>query len=185
MNLVELSTIAAIIVGPILAVLITRWRDARAQKLERKVSIFRALMKTRRTTLDSEHVFALNLVELEFYRKEKIVNAYRAYIDFRHEPVPLEITEDQGHYNKRGENLLFDLLHEIGCELGYSFDKDDLKRFSYSPKGWHDDQYQAQKNASLLTALLEGKTALPVTAMPPKQDNAYPPPPTELNNSND
>ncbi|WP_075996533.1 DUF6680 family protein [Salaquimonas pukyongi] len=175
----EYITIIAILLGPIIAVLITRYQDARRANVQRKLDVFRSLMKTRKTALDHEHVGALNLIELEFYKHEKVVQAYRAYIDFRYEPEPNSGIDDLDRHNKRGENLLYDLLSEIGRSLGYTFDKDDLKRFSYSPQGWNDDQAIMRKNARLLNGLLEGKIALPITPMPPQQDNPFPPPPID------
>jgi hypothetical protein len=116
-------------------------------------------------------------VELEFFDCSKITSAYRQYIDFRNEPLPANNEGDQQRYFRRGENLLYDLLHEIGSDLGYRFDKDDLKRFSYAPGGWEDDNFRFRKNAGLITELLEGRIALPVTPMQPLAGNPFPPPP--------
>lgn len=177
---IELITVIAIIVGPILAVAITRFQDRREKRQQRKLEIFRSLMQTRRTTLDRDHVGALNLVEVEFHGQEKIKTAYRRYMEFRHEPIPSSIDiDDQDRHFQRGENLLFDLLHEIGSELGYKFDKDDLKRFAYIPKGWNDDEALGRKNALLLSQLLEGKIALPVTPQQPQENSPFPPAPID------
>lgn len=177
---VELITMLAIIVGPILAVAITRFQDRREKRQQRKLEIFRALMQTRRITLDRDHVGALNLIEVEFHGQEKIKAAFRQYMEFRHEPLPpLDDNDDQERHLKRGENLLFDLLHEIGSELGYKFDKDDLKRFAYIPKGWNDDETLGRKNAWLFSQLLEGKIALPITPQQPQENNPFPPAPID------
>ena len=184
MRIVELATIAAIIIGPILAVIITRFQDHREKRQQRKLDIFRTLMQTRKTRLDREHVGALNLVELEFYGQEKIKSAYRQYMEFRHAPMPpQENDDDQERHGQKGENLLFDLLHEIGAELGYQFDKNDLKRFSYTPQGWGDDEFLMRKNALLLGQLLEGRIALPVTPQQPKEQNPFPPAPIDNKSS--
>lgn len=180
---VELLTIVAIVVGPILAVIVTRFQGKHETRLQRKLDVFRSLMKTRKFTLDHEHVGALNLIEMEFYGKKSVIDSYRKYIEFRHEPLPSNENDDQERHFKRGENLLYDLLHEIGATLGYHFDKDDLKRFSYSPKGWGDDEFLNRKNARLLSRLLEGNISLPITAMPPQQQNLFPPAPHQLDDA--
>jgi hypothetical protein len=173
----EAVTILAIIVGPILAVIVTRYIDNSRDKLQRKLDVFRSLMRTRKLALEPEHVGALNLVELEFFGDKLVIEKYRKYIDFRHSPIPPNNGEDQDRHFKIGENFLYDLLNEMGASLNYRFDKDDLKRFSYAPKGWEDEQWVIRKNARLLSELLEGRIALPVTAMPPKQQNPFPPAP--------
>ena len=53
-----ISTIIAIIIGPLLAVKITVSSEERREKLRRKYQTFYALMRTRRVTLSAEHVSA-------------------------------------------------------------------------------------------------------------------------------
>ena len=61
-----LATVLAVLVGPVIAVLITRYFDNRRADEARKLDIFRTLMRTRRLPLHWDHVGALNLVEVEF-----------------------------------------------------------------------------------------------------------------------
>jgi len=80
-TLVLCATIFAIYFGPIKAVKITRDNDERREKRRREFEIFSNLMKTRRMVLDPLHVTTLNLVDVEFYKNETIITAYRAYIE--------------------------------------------------------------------------------------------------------
>ena len=66
MTTIEIVTIVALVTGPVLAVLIARWMEYRRTRYERRMDIFRTLMRTRRSRLFLDHVSALNLVEIEF-----------------------------------------------------------------------------------------------------------------------
>lgn len=185
MSLTDILTIFAIIIGPIFAVVITRYFDTERLKKEKQLFIFRSFMKTRKMPLHPEHVDALNLIEVEFHKKEKIISAYHKYIDYRHEALPSGSSDDQDRHSRRGNNYFLDLLYEISNELGYEFDKSDLERFSYTPIGWGQDDFRARKNASLITDLLEGRIALPVTPMQPRATNLFPPAPITDQDNNE
>ncbi|MCC7267940.1 MAG: hypothetical protein IT546_11440 [Caulobacteraceae bacterium] len=69
--------IAAVVVGPLAAVLITRWLDMRRERDDRRMEVFKTLMRTRRTPIAADNVGALNLIELEFYNDKPIIDAWR------------------------------------------------------------------------------------------------------------
>jgi hypothetical protein len=168
------ATIFAIFVGPIRAVQITRRNDSERVKHNRQYDIFYNLMRTRRIQLAPERVTALNLVQLEFYGKEKIISAYKSYISHLSLPVP---NEEGGRFLEDREDLFFDLIHEIGCELGYTLDKRELNKFSYSPQGWNIEQNEIQMFRRLMIQLLNGDRPLPITQFA-KAFDKFPPPPT-------
>jgi hypothetical protein len=70
------AVVIATLVGPVLAVVVTRLVDDHRQRRARQMELFRALMAGRRTPLSIERVKALNLVEVEFYKKPEIEVAY-------------------------------------------------------------------------------------------------------------
>lgn len=160
--LVLIATIAAIYWGPIRAVQITRDNDEKREALRRKHAIFHSLMKTRRFALDPEHVMALNLIQVEFYNHPKIDAAYRHYISLLYTKAPPPDDANAERFFEVREDALYDLLHEIGAELGYGYDKRDLKKLAYGPQGWQDDEQQLRGMRALLIDLLTGKRALPV-----------------------
>ena len=168
----DVLTIAAILLGPILAVVVDRIRSSRTERRMRRLDIFRDLMRTRKARLDPVHVGALNLVDLEFYGCRRVMEALRRYIDHLFSPVPS--SDDNGHYGQQRNDLLFDLLHELGQELGYNYDRRELERLSYGPRGWVDDQDLQRSNMTLLNQILQGRMALPVTAMQPTPQNPFP-----------
>jgi hypothetical protein len=71
-----IAVVIATLLGPVLAVYVTRKIDeARAEKA-RKLEIFRALMRTRKAGLSPDHVNALNLTEIEFHGVPDVLSAY-------------------------------------------------------------------------------------------------------------
>ena len=62
----EWITIAAIVLGPVLALFIRRILDGIREKRERRVQLFLTLMRTRATPLAPDHVNALNSIEVVF-----------------------------------------------------------------------------------------------------------------------
>jgi hypothetical protein len=127
------ATIAAILAGPILAVLVTRFVDqARAAK-ERKLFVFRQLMRTRRLRLHPDHVGALNMIDVDFHKDKQVMAAFTEYINHLHEGIPADEGDNQDRFFKRREDLLTKLLKEIGSSLNYSLDRADIDGLGYSP----------------------------------------------------
>lgn len=155
-------TLVAIVVGPVVAVLITWCLNRKYRADDRKLNIFRDLMQTRGIRLDPLHVAALNIIELEFYKNPKIRKAFKDYIEHLGTPIPEKDSDQKQFFDNRSE-LLMELLREIGHDVGYTFDKMELDRRSYAPVGWENDQFLQRRNAQLLGAVLSGERPIPVT----------------------
>ena len=154
-------TVLAILLGPVLAVLVTRYVDEQRSKKERQVNVLRSLIKTRKARLDSEHVAALNLIELEFHDDLPVMTKFAAYMESLSTKEPEEINEQERFFTKRG-NIFAALVQSIGTKFGYKFDKMDLDQGGYYPLGWGNDADRQRKNAALITEVLEGKRPFPV-----------------------
>lgn len=171
----DIATIAAIVLGPLLAVAVDRIQQRWTGKKTRRLEIFRDLMRTRKARLDPVHVNALNLVDLEFYGRPRVLSAFRSYIGHLSQPVPPQEAADP--FFDHREELLVTLLFEMGRELGYSYDKRDLEKLAYGPVGWNNDQNMQRQNMVLVNELLAGRRALPITPMSAPAQNPFPPPP--------
>ena len=77
--------IAAVILGPILALWAQRYSERRRDERTRKLWLFRELMATRTMWLSGRHVEALNHIDLEFNPKKKadanVLTAWKTYLD--------------------------------------------------------------------------------------------------------
>ena len=78
----EWVTVAAIIIGPILAIQIQKILDNLREKKKRRITIFKTLMSTRATRLNKEHVEALNMIDIEFYGRMFFGIQYQTNKDF-------------------------------------------------------------------------------------------------------
>lgn len=174
-TLYSIATLGAIILGPVIAVYITRRLDDRNEAKRRKFELFKALMQTRGIRLDPVHVAALNIIELEFYQFDSIRSAFQTYIAHLSSPEPNGDNDSLDRYYEQRSDHFMDLLHEIGTVVGYNFDKRELERRSYVPRGWNDDQSVQRKNAMMLNQLLEGQRPLPVSNF--IAQSPFPPPP--------
>lgn len=171
-----LATIFAIVWGPIKAVQISRQNDDEKEVRRRKFAVFHDLMKTRRLALASDHVMALNLIQVEFYQHQKINDAYRRYMALLSRPAPAANDAAADQFYEEQEDGLYDLLHEIGDELGYKYDKRDLRKLAYGPKGWQNDEAQLRAVRMLLIEVMSGRRPIPVTEFKAPV-SVFPPPP--------
>jgi len=127
-------TMIAILLGPIIAVQLTRFLDDRKTKQDRKLVIYRTLIATRAANLSPGHVEALNTIDIEFngtsQREQRVREAWKAYLD--HLGTKLDSMET---WTIRRLDLLIELLFAMGQCLGYNFDKTHLKNSVYAPQG--------------------------------------------------
>jgi hypothetical protein len=142
----------------------------RQEHRQRQFGVFRVLMSTRASGLAPDHVQALNMIDVEFYGRGKttrdVLEAWKAYLDHLNGNV---LT---GHaWATRRDDLLFDLLQKMGAYLGYHFDKTELRRTSYFPRGYGAKEWEQQQIRELALALLKGERSLPVCLpAPPVHD---------------
>ena len=168
-------TIVAIVTGPVTAVLTTRFLDRRHDKRRRQNELLVSLMRTRGARLSAEHVGALNAIQLEYHGRERILDAYRRYIEHLGVPLP-PVAEQYAYFNQREDRFL-DLIASIAQDLDYQFDKRNLERLSYAPQAWGDYESLQRENMTLLWQLLAGHRPLHVTTNPHPGQGPYPPPP--------
>lgn len=166
MTLNNWLVIIAIITGPILAIQIQNLIGNRKTKRNRQMAIFRTLMTTRATPLSYPHVEALNMIDIEFHKKKKIVEAWKLLLD-NFEDYP-QYKADKDYYakldasNKKSIELLADLLYEMAKELKYDFDIVHLKRGAYGPRGHSEIEMEQFIIRKSLIELFSGKTAISV-----------------------
>ena len=172
--LMEIITIGAIFIGPIVAVVVTRLMDERSAKYVRRHAIFRDLMRTRSAKLSLEHVTALNLIEIEFYDNSNVRNAWQKYMENLSSEAPEERSVD--FYGKR-DQLFIKLLQEVANQIGLKkVDITDLMTSNYYPQGWANDEVEQRKVRALLIQTLSGMKPLKVRMQDDSQwDGPFPP----------
>ena len=185
-HLFSIATVGAIILGPILAVIITRIIDEHRFDKARKLEIFRTLMRTRQTPIHYEHVGALNLVEVEFADNQKVIDAWQAYLKILGEPIPpLEEKGRFDKYIKERDNLLTKLIYEISKVLKFKVEQIDILQGNYVPQGWHDDDWEQRLTRHLLINVLSGRASLKISPEVNQIGSSpFPPPPAKAEPDN-
>ena len=136
MTIGDWLTILAILVAPVVAIQVSLWLAKNQEKRQRRLLLFRTLMGTRASTMAREHVQALNVVDVDFYgsdnKSRAVVDALKVYLDHLNTAPPGQ------EWGKKRQDLLVDLLQIMATQLGYQFDKTEIKRTSYTPRGYGD-----------------------------------------------
>jgi hypothetical protein len=128
--------ILATVAGPILAVQAQKWIERVTEKRRQRLLIFSTLMTTRATRLATDHVQALNMIDLVFNDKKAkdkaVIDAWRQYVDLLNQSVAEEVSALTAWATKR-EDLFVDLLFALSQSLGFGFNKVELRRSTYYP----------------------------------------------------
>lgn len=119
MTTIEFLTLIALIMGPIIAVVIsyfiTKWQEKRNQQIK----IFLTLMETRKKIpMPESFVNSLNTIDIVFRGNKKIMEARKELLNSQNK-LPYFEAET---YNKR----LLDLLDAISKSLGFKIKQTDL-----------------------------------------------------------
>jgi hypothetical protein len=175
-----ITTIAAIIFGPIAAVRITLRSETSREKLRRRYQTFYSLMRTRRVTLSPEHVMALNVIQTEFHDDPKVISAYKKYIENLSVALPDGAKEDaRSRFAADRDDAFIELMYEIGTHLEFNFDRRELAKYSYTPQGWVNTEAEQNAIRTLALELLQGRRPLPVAPFQASPTaGKFPPPPS-------
>jgi hypothetical protein len=155
----EWITVAAIVLGPILAVATQLWFQARKTKRDSKLWTFNTLMGLRASIVSPNFVQAINLVDTVFYGNSEVRDKRREFLAL--------VTAAQGRVMTSAEidkakDLIAELLAKMGKELGLDFDHTEIKDTGWYPVGFQilEETSSALREKGL--AVLEGKANIGV-----------------------
>ena len=161
-------TIAAIILGPVLAFAIQHWRDQLRDARERKRKVFHQLLMTFKAPMAPVHVDAINSIPLEFHSDATVNRAWRLYTSHLNNNAMLK--GNPVSWGERKFQLLTDLVFEMGKSLGYEhIDKATLQDNIYVPQGYEDRELQFQEIRGMIQRVLKGEHPISVTMLGPVQ----------------
>lgn len=181
---VEILTIAALLLGPLLAVCVGRNLDDRRLKRERRMDVFRSLMRTRRDNLSFDHVSALNLLEVEFQSDRKVIDAWKDYLDYlcqdhgrtHDEKLSDDMSEPERQIRDERrdsrimverQELLIKLLRVMAQTLDHEVEVPSIFKSGYSPRGWAEIENQQAITRQFVVDLYYGRRGLPVCPIDP------------------
>lgn len=176
MTISDVLMIVAILIAPFLAVFAQRQIELWREQRQRKLWVFKTLMATRGRTLSSEHVQALNMIELEFQKSSEkpILDAWKEYHDHL------------CSYPREGENqkeravvwddetakLLANLLIKMSEAFSYKFDAVQVKKGAYSPQGHATTEIELQLLRRFVLEWLAGDRKVSVSIVPKDDETA-------------
>lgn len=164
-------TIIAALLGPILAVRAQKLVEAISQEKDRKLRVFNQLMATRAARLSPEHVQAINMIDLVFYgssifgihyrsRKEQtILDAWREYHDNLSSGGNFPEVQQHAHFAQRSE-LFINLLYAIAQDVGFKFDRVQLKRGAYTPMAHEENESEQRELRKSILRTFSGESSL-------------------------
>jgi hypothetical protein len=153
-----LGTTIALILGPVIAVIMTLWYQARSEKQTAKQRLFAVLMANRSPNPPTtDWVNGLNLIDVVFQDDRTVVGKWHELYDAMNHP-PLQInTQRMGH-------LRIELLSEMAVSLGYGrLSQTDIDRF-YKPQSMGDEATAQKELRDELVRVLKATETLSITA---------------------
>jgi hypothetical protein len=169
LTLYEWLTIAAIVLGPVLAVATQLWFQARKTKRDSKAWVFNTLIGLRPQILHVDFLRAFNMIDVVFYDNEGIRQGRKDFLSVVTAAAARDMTQPE--LNKCND-LLAEMLAKMGRELGYEFDHTEIKDTGYYPKGIGEPQMTLLAILKNGLALLEGKQTIAVAI---REASATPP----------
>ena len=166
------ALITATLLGPVLAVQVQKWLERWRDYRNRKMWVFQTLMATRAARLEAEHVRALNMIDLVFYGRRRfgtnwrskteraVLESWKIVLDELAVPWNMEANNEARLV--RRTDLFIDLLVAMGDDVGYTFDRVQLKNGAYFPTAHETLTTQQQQLRTLTVELLQGNRALVV-----------------------
>jgi hypothetical protein len=151
----QTMNIIAVVLGPIIAVVITLWYQNRKEKRDAKLRLFLTLMAHRKSNPPNyDLVNGLNLIDVVFASHPTVLQLWHQYYDLLGTKPP--------NY-EAWEHKYTDMLSEIAQVLGYKkLKQTDIEKF-YTPVA-HGNQLELQtKTQQELLRVLENTAAFVVT----------------------
>lgn len=159
----DIVMILAVLIGPIIAIRLTRYLDNKKEERERRLQVFKTLMETRAYTVSWVHVAALNRIDVEFYKDKNVIASWKQYLDLLN-----NTSMEPNLWADKRLALFVELLHIMGQSLDYDFDKTHIKNSSYCPKahGSFMDEQQVRDDLKLIREhalkMLTGEIPVPM-----------------------
>jgi hypothetical protein len=165
------AIVFATLIGPVVAVQAQKLIEALRERRNQKHWVFNQLMATRKARLSPDHVRALNMVDLAFYgskyfrlrvssETEKAVQRkWKEYFD----NLSTEVNDNNAAaLSMQRDEVFTDLLEAIAKDVGYDFDRVELKRGAYSPVAHGVVEDEGNRLRRSLVDVFEGKRPLPM-----------------------
>ena len=160
-NIMEIIMIIAVILGPIIAVLISQKLAITSEKRKEKIFVLKTLLTCRTNKMNYNYVDVINSIDVVFVENKDVRTTCRKLIKI--------YFEDKGGTDEE-KKCLTELIEEITKDLGYKnkITWKDIYEESYYPK-WIFSQYQ--NNQAIVESIVYISKALADKTTAPKQND--------------
>ena len=132
LKLYEWLTIAAIVIGPIVAVWITHVAAQRSKDRQQKLQVLRMLIATHHLPSDPMYQVSINLIPIEFRGCAPVIEAHREFIESIQKRMD---GVNDGAIARDYQMKSIRLVHQVAKALKYDLRETDLQTAPYVSKG--------------------------------------------------
>jgi hypothetical protein len=179
MTTTDWLTIAAIVLGPVIAVGITHWIEKRRKRDEAKLITLRILLSTRDLPSDPSYQVAIKLVPIEFNDCQKVLVAHREFLEAANVNTDGKSDDQIRAISENTSVKLTRLIFEMSRAAGLDLRETDIQTGTFGTRGFfyrdllvQDSQKAMRDIANVLwmqTRLLKGDPWDQITAQPTEQ----------------
>jgi len=117
-KLLDWATLAALVLGPVIAVLFSNSSEERRRKREPKILIARTLFMTRNLPADASYSQAITLIPFIFEGREKVIAAWQAFQEAANVVATTENEIVAGANTKSKQTaLIVAINHDLGLRM--------------------------------------------------------------------
>lgn len=164
---VDLLTVIALFLGPVLAVIVAEIIRQRAETRARRIKTFKTLMATRTLNLLPSHIDAINFIELEFQTgssaDRNVIDKWRLYRAHLDAVTDLN-SATANNWEIERKKRLYDLLFEMSVALGLSHERSAIEKGVYYPRIMGDVVQQESDTRKYWLEILKGERQIPMKA---------------------
>ncbi len=162
MTISDWMMIIAVITSPAIAVQIDKLLDKKRLSDDKKLDIYKTIMRNRANHLDKELVKALNEIDLEF-SDEKYALVREKWNEYLNHLYDEDFSERDLHgWTDKGQEYFTDLAYVMGKSLGYKFDKVHIKKATYLPRHFETQFFEDIMIKRKLLETLHGDTPVKI-----------------------
>ena len=136
MTITDWLTITAILLGPIVAVVITLWIEERRKRHDAKLVTLRILLSTRDLPSDPGYQFAIKLVPVEFNDCASVLVAHREFLEAANVSIDGKSESETKIIADTTSVKLVRLLFEMSKSAGLNIRETDIQTGNFGTRGF-------------------------------------------------
>ncbi|MEJ0059502.1 MAG: DUF6680 family protein [Terricaulis sp.] len=162
MTLDTIPIVVALVLGPTIAVLAAMGVLYWERSYQRRLDVFRTMMRMRRHWLSQEWIGSLNLIPVEFSRYPAVIEAFDTLMARYGDTAWKGADDVRRRIVLDAESAACELLQRMADALKVELRGPDLRTRPNTPYGWSTDEVQSRQHRELIMQVLQGSRTLKV-----------------------